>query len=305
MNKELFPMRGVITTVITPFTEDLKVDIDSLKNEIDAACKAGVAGFLVPCLASEIGLLTTEERDAITKATVETARGRAKVIAGIAAPTQEQRISNLKRYRDLGCDGVNAMIPYTTDDEYRKYIEEIDSNAPGFLCIQDADFNGPGLRDDLIVTLFNEVESFKMIKVEVAGCGPKYTRLLKATNGKLNISSGWGNDQMIEAFDRGIHSIMPSGLFELFTGVYKRYASGNRDAAKKLFYDILPIISFTRQGQTTNRKFHKVYMKAMGIFETDLSREEVVFDEYHRKYAEELIEMAKDIISKLDTEYKY
>lgn len=303
MKKELFQMRGVITTVITPFTKNLEVDIDSLKNEIDTACKAGVAGFLVPCLASEIGLLSTEERDAITKATVEAAKGRAKVIAGIAANTQEQRISNLHRYMDLGCDGVNALIPYTTDDEYRKYIEEIDECRPGFLCIQDADFNGPGLKDDLIVTLFNEIESFKVIKVEVAGCGPKYTRLLNATDGRINISSGWGNDQMIEAFDRGIHSIMPSGLFELFTGVYKRYAEGNREAAKKLFYDILPIISFTRQGQTTNRKFHKVYMKALGIFETDLSREEVVFDEYHQKYAAELIERAKDIISRLELDY--
>lgn len=281
----------------------MKVDIDSLKNEIDTACRAGVAGFLVPCLASELDHLTIEERHAITKATVEVAKGRAKVIAGIAAPTQEQRIVNLQRYMELGCDGVNVMIPYTSDDEYRKCVEEIDSYHPEFICIQDADFNGPGLPDDLIVRLFNEVESFKVTKVEVAGCGPKYTRLLKATNGKLNISSGWGNDQMIEAFDRGIHSIMPSGLFELYTGVYKRYASGNREAAKKLFYDMLPIISFTRQGQSTNRKFHKVYMKTMGIFETDLSREEVIFDEYHQRYAMELIERAKDIMARLDTDY--
>jgi len=303
MQKELFPMKGVITTVITPFTKDLEVDIDSLKNEIETACRAGVAGFLVPCLASELDHLSIEERHAITKATVEVAKGRAKVIAGIAAPTQEQRIANLKRYMELGCDGVNVMIPYTSDDEYRRYVEEIDSYHPEFICIQDADFNGPGLPDDLIVRLFNEVESFKVIKVEVAGCGPKYTRLLKATDGKLNISSGWGNDQMIEAFDRGIHSIMPSGLFELYTGVYKRYASGNRETAKKLFYDMLPIISFTRQAQSTNRKFHKVYMKAMGIFETDLSREQVIFDEYHQRYAMELIERAKDIMARLDTDY--
>lgn len=303
MSKELFPMFGVITTVITPFTADNKVDIPSLKNEISAACDAGVAGFLVPCLASEIGELSPEERVAITKATVEVAKGRAKVIAGISSNTQEERIEKLRTFMDMGCDGVNAMIPYTNDDEYRRYIEEIDAENPPFLCIQDADFNGPGLRDDLIVTLFNEVESFKVIKVEVQGCGPKYTRLLKATDGKLNISSGWGNDQMIEAFDRGIHSIMPSGMFELFTGVYKLYSSGNREAAKRLFYDILPIISFTRQGQSTNRKFHKRYLKSFGIFETDLSREPVVFDEYHERYADELIARAKDIISRLD-EYK-
>ena len=301
--KKLLPLRGVITTVITPFTEDNKVDIPSLKNEISAACDAGVAGFLVPCLASEAFHLSQEERYKLTKAVVEVAKGRAMVIAGIYSDTQAERIEQLRKYVAMGCDGVNVMIPYTNDDEYRKHIYELDMEKPPFLCIQDADFNGPGLKDELIVQLFNEVESFKVIKIEVAGCGPKYTRILKATNGNLNISSGWGNDQMIEALDRGIHSIMPSGLFELYTGVYNLYAAGKREAAKKLFYDILPIIAFTRQGQSTNRKFHKRYFKKMGIFATDLSREPVVFDEYHERYADELIERAKTIISRLD-QYK-
>lgn len=301
--KELFPLRGVITTVITPFTQDNQVDIPSLKNEIQAACDAGVAGFLVPCLASEIGFLSKEEARDITKATVEVAHGRAKVIAGISSPTQEERLEKLRDYVDMGCDGVNAMIPYTSDDEFRRCIHELDAQRPPFLCIQDADFNGPGLRDDLLVTLFNEVESFKVAKVEVAGCGPKYTRLLAATEGRLNISSGWGNDQMIEALDRGIHSIMPSGMFELYSKTYQLYAQGNREAAKRLFYDILPIIAFTRQGQSTNRKFHKRYLKQMGIFATDCSREEVVFDRYHERYADELIDRARAIIARLD-EYK-
>lgn len=299
--KELYPLKGVITTVITPFTEKGEVDIPSLNNEIQAACDAGVAGFLVPCLASEIGLLSKEECHAITKATVEVAHGRAKVIAGISSPTQEERLEKLHDYVAMGCDGVNAMIPYTDDDSFQRMVHELDAAHPPFLCIQDADFNGPGLRDELIVKLFDEVEAFKVIKIEVQGCGPKYTRLLEATGGRLNISSGWGNDQMIEALDRGISSIMPSGMFQLFTGVFDRYAAGNREAAKKLFYDILPIITFTRQGQTTNRKFHKVYLKEFGIFATDLSREEVVFDAYHRRYAMELIERAKDIIAHLDS----
>ncbi|MBQ4375615.1 MAG: dihydrodipicolinate synthase family protein [Erysipelotrichales bacterium] len=300
MGKELYPLFGVITTVITPFNEDLSIDFPSLRREIDTACKAGVGGFLVPCLASELPQLNAEERIELTKAVVDEARGRAKVIAGIAADTQEGRIKNLKTYMALGVDGINALIPFTTREEYRKYIEEIDSYHPEFLCIQDADFNGPGMPVDFLAELFRDIPSFKVAKVETKNCGEKYGQLLKATNGKLNISSGWGNDQMIEALDRGIHSIMPSGLFELFTGVYKRYAAGNREAAKKLFFDILPIITFTRQGQSLNRKFHKRYMKAFGIFDTDLSREPVQFDEYDARYADELIERAKNIIAHLD-----
>ena len=61
MTKELYPLKGIVTTVISPFIGTEKaLDVESLHNEIEMACQAGVAGFLVPCLASEQWLLTTE-----------------------------------------------------------------------------------------------------------------------------------------------------------------------------------------------------------------------------------------------------
>ena len=63
MEKTLYPLRGIVTTVISCFEGENKVlDLDSVANEIDMACKAGVSGFLVPCLASEQWLLSTEEK---------------------------------------------------------------------------------------------------------------------------------------------------------------------------------------------------------------------------------------------------
>ena len=63
MKTERDPLTGIISTVISPFTEGEKLlDLECLENEINAACDAGVAGFLVPCLASEMPLLTNEEK---------------------------------------------------------------------------------------------------------------------------------------------------------------------------------------------------------------------------------------------------
>ncbi len=149
-----------------------------------------------------------------------------------------------------------------------------------------------GLPDELIVKLFNDFESVRCIKIEVKDSGPKYTRIIKATDGKLNVSGAWGSSQMIEAYDRGIHALMPSGLFELFVNVYRLYHEKSRDAAIKLFFDMLPIISFTRQSQPLNRYFHKLYFKRLGLFEDAVSREDVYFDEYHERYANDLIEYA-------------
>lgn len=93
MEKTLYPLRGIVTTIISCFEGENKVlDLDSVANEIDMACKAGVSGFLVPCLASEQWLLSTEEKKALVKRTADTVANRAKLITTITAPTTEERI---------------------------------------------------------------------------------------------------------------------------------------------------------------------------------------------------------------------
>ena len=305
MKKELYPLSGIISTVISPFTEgDKALDLDCLANEIDMACNAGVAGFLVPCLASEMPLLTNEEKQAMVETTARVAKGRAKLITSITAPTDEERIRRMNEYLEYGVDGVNMQVPHETEEEFLKCIEAVDKAKPPFLLIQDADFNGPGIPVEWMVKAFNEFESVVGCKVEVKYNGPKFTALREATDNKMIISSGWGNDQMLELLDRGIHAVMPSGLFELFVNIFKLHQMGNREGAKKLFFDSLPIIEFTRQSQELNRWFHKRYLRTVGAFKTEVSREEVYLDKYHLRYADELIERAISIRDNMAAYYK-
>lgn len=305
MKKELYPLSGIISTVISPFTEgDKALDLDCLANEIDMACNAGVAGFLVPCLASEMPLLTNEEKKAMVETTARAAKGRAKLITSITAPTDDERIRRMNEYLEYGVDGVNMQVPHETEEEFLKCIEAVDKAKPPFLLIQDADFNGPGIPVEWMVKAFNEFESVVGCKVEVKYNGPKFSAIREATDNKMIISSGWGNDQMLELLDRGIHAVMPSGLFELFVNIFKLHQMGNREGAKKLFFDSLPIIEFTRQSQELNRWFHKRYLRTVGAFKTEVSREEVYLDKYHLRYADELIERALSIRDNMAAYYE-
>lgn len=299
--KELYPLQGVITTVITPFTgPDKKIDIPSLKREVEAAVAGGVAGFLVPCVASEIPFLSFEEKLAMVEATAKAAAGRAKVITSISSEKPQERIELMKRFLAYGCDGINIALPYTDRGNYLKDIAAIDKERPPFLIMQDVDIAGPGIPDEVLVEAFETYESVIGTKVEVHYSGLKYTRLREKTGGRMNISSGWGNDQLIELLDRGVHAIMPSGLFPFWSRVYSLHRSGNRPAAQKLFYDMLPVIAFTRQDLVLNRTFQKRLLQKMGLFDTIDSREEVVYDEYHEKYGAEMMERALFILANLD-----
>lgn len=298
--KELYPMHGVITTVMTPFTEGtLAVDIASYRRQIEAALDAGVSGFLVPCNASELAFLNWEERQLLVSEAVKIAHGKALVIPSISAGTDADFASQCSRYLELGVDGININIPYTNDEEFFNAVQSVDALKPPFICIQDATRVSNGLPDDLIVRLFEEIETVRCIKIEVKDSGPKYTRILSRTQGRMNVSGARESDQMIEGYDRGIHALMPTGLYELFVNVYRLYHEKDRDHAIRLFYDMLPIIVWTRQEMPLNIYFHKNYMKKLGIFSSASMRLPSSIDPYRAKYAEEMIDYALELKARM------
>jgi 4-hydroxy-tetrahydrodipicolinate synthase len=113
--------------------------------------------------------------------------------------------------------------------------------------LQDWDFQGYGLPVPLIVRLFETVEVFRSIKIEVVPAGVKYSEVRAATGGALHIAGGWAVMQLIEALDRGVHTLMPTGMHRLYTRIYQLYASGDRQGAKSLFYQLMPVLTFSNQ----------------------------------------------------------
>ncbi len=291
--KELYPMFGIVSTVMTPFKEEtLEVDVPSFRRYIQALLDGGVSGFLVPCNASEMAKLTWDERKLIVSETVKIAKGKALIIPSVSDKGTDMDFTlQCREYLDLGADGVNINITYESDEQYLKAVEKVDALNPAFTCLQDASRVDNGLPDELILKCYNDFETVRCAKIEVKNSGPKYSRLLKATDGKLNISGARESDQMIEGYDRGMHALMPTGLPEIFSGIYDLYHKKSRDAAKDLFFKALPIIVWTRQ-KGLNLPFHKMYFQRLGIFETTLMREPSKLDKVHVAYANELIDYA-------------
>ncbi|MDZ4861598.1 MAG: dihydrodipicolinate synthase family protein, partial [Candidatus Hydrogenedentes bacterium] len=60
--KELLDLHGIITVLNTPFLDDDSLDLEGLRRNVRYAIDAGVAGFLVPAMASEVGKLSETER---------------------------------------------------------------------------------------------------------------------------------------------------------------------------------------------------------------------------------------------------
>ena len=221
-------LRGIVTVLNTPFTPDETIDTEALAANVQMALDAGVAGFLVPAMAAEVGKLTEPERALMVKTTVDCAGGRVPVIGGASAPDALTRERVARTCISLGCDGVLASIPYVNDADYERQVRELAALRPGFLMLQDWDFQGFGLPVSLIVRLFEAIEVFQAIKIEVVPAGVKYSEVLTATGGELHVSGGWAVMQMIEALDRGVHAVMPTGMHKLYTRIFSLYEAGDR-----------------------------------------------------------------------------
>lgn len=298
---DLTRLHGIVTVLNTPFTAADAVDVDALQAHVEHAIGAGVAGFLVPALASEVTKLTEAERRLIVRAVLEAARGRVPVIGGASAadaPTREQAARQLI---ELGCDGILAAIPYVTHEDMIEQVRALDALRPGLLMLQDWDFQGYGIPVPLIQRLFETVPSFRSLKIEVVPAGVKYSEVLRVTAGGLHVTGGWAVTQLIEAFDRGVPTLMPTGLHPIYVAIYRRYRAGDRDGAAALFRRLLPILAFSNQHLDISVHFFKRLLHRQGIYRTARVRPPILpFDAVHERLADALITEAIDWMKELD-----
>lgn len=296
--KECLPLRGIVTVLNTPFTVTDELDADALRRHVRVALAAGVAGFLAPAMASEVDKLTPGERDLFVDTVLDEVRGRAVVIGGASAPSPSERVRLAQRLVAAGCQGVLVSIPYENDKQYVRAVGEVADTAPPFLMLQDWDPRGYGVPVATLVKLFETVEVVRAVKVEVVPAGRKYSELIAATGGRLHVSGGWAVMQMIEALDRGVHAFMPTALHTIYVRIYQLHKAGQRQAARDLFDQVLPILAFSNQHLDISIHFFKRLLFAQGIYPTPAVRPPILpFDEVHARVADELIARARALES--------
>ena len=288
--KELFPLKGIVTVLNTPFNADDTINLDALKKNVHEALNAGVVGFLVPALAAEVYKLTEIERLKMVEAVLETAADKVTVIAG-AGETDLLRSKRLiTKYLSLGCKNILFQIPYEDDRQFKNHFIELAELGPEMIMLQDWHASGYGLSDELILNLFETVEAFCCLKVETVPAGVKYSNILELTGGRLNVSGGWAIGQMIEGLKRGVHAFMPTGMHWIYTEIYRRWISGKEASATELFQKILPVLAFSNQHLDISIHFFKRLLYRQGIYPTPNVRQPIVpFDKIHLQIAEQWI----------------
>lgn len=126
---------GVWPTMITPFTEDGKIDFATVQKMVDWYAKKGCNGIFAVCQSSEMLFLTPQEKIDLGKAVFEAADGRMQVIASghtaIDLPTQLKEIEAMMK---TGVEAYvlvsNALDPKNEGDEV--FMKNFEATAQAF-----------------------------------------------------------------------------------------------------------------------------------------------------------------------------
>lgn len=101
---------GVFPYLVSPADEDGKIRTEVLGRLCDDLIKAGVHGLTPLGSTGEIAYLGREQRRTVVQATIEAARGRVPVVAGVASTSTVDAVAQAKSYQKLGADGILAIL---------------------------------------------------------------------------------------------------------------------------------------------------------------------------------------------------
>ena len=295
-------LHGIITVLNTPFTETGQLDLPGLGRHVRYAVDAGVAGFLMPALASEAEYLTGAEKQAAVAEVVAAAAGEAAVIGGASADSPAEQLRLSRQYLALGCDGVLVQLtPSASAEQLAEDLLPIAELDPPMLMLQDWDFQGPGHPLSTILYLRERLKPFTWLKIEVENAGPKYSEVLAATEGRLRVAGGWAVRQMIDGLDRGVHAFMPTGMHRIYVEIYRRYVQGDRDGATALFTQIAPVLAFSNERLETSILFFKRLLYRQGVYHTTAVRfRDASFAPAEVRAADALIDLIIGLESQLE-----
>ncbi len=257
-------MTGVYPILVTPFDEDSRVDVDSLRSLVEFQIKAGVDGLGV-ALGSEITLLTEAERAQVTRSVVDQVRGRVPVVINTGGPGTDLALHYSRMARDNGADALMVMPPGPAGGaEIREYYKAISDAVELPVFIQDTSACHVGA--DLVRQIAEESVHVRYVKVESAPAAVAVQEAVTKCAGLVTVFGGAGGDSLIEELRRGSKGTMPGcSNPEAFVDLWRLFAAGDERKAREVFYSrILPINRLAAQGWNAFFAVHKEILRQRG-----------------------------------------
>ena len=226
---------GAATALITPFTEDDKVDYEALGRLIDDQIAKGIDALVPTGTSGECSTLTDPEQVEVIRFCAERVNHRVPVIAGTGSNETAHAIKLTRMARDAGADAALLVTPYYNKTTQRGLIAHFTAIADegGLPCVL---YNVPARTgiNMLPETLAVLADHERIVAVKEAGGNiSQVAREQLLCGDRLDIYSG-NDDQTIPILSlggKGVISVIANILPGETAGMCRKFFDGDTAGA--------------------------------------------------------------------------
>ena len=246
------PLRGVVPSVPTTFSEGSDLDLASQRRAVDFLIDAGAHGLCILANFSEQFSLSDAERDEITSVVLDHVAGRVPVIVTTSHFSSRIAAERSRRAQQAGAAMVMLMPPYhgaTLRVAEERIAEAFATVAEAIdipIMVQDAPLSGTVLTAAFLVRLAREIPQVAYVKVESGVVADKLRELLALGEGAVEGAfDGEESITFIPDLQAGAHGTMPGGTtVDALRQVWDLWQEGRGAEATATFERVLPLILY-------------------------------------------------------------
>lgn len=244
-------LKGCFTALVTPFTNDRKLDQRALEKLIEFQVTNGISGVLAVGTTGESPTLEWQEHNDVTRLVCEGTKGKCKSIAGTGSNSTKETLEGSEHAAKFGADAVLLVDPYyngpSSLEIRREYVEPVAKRFPEIDVIP---YIIPGrtgtqmLPEDLAI-LYGQYPNVRTVK-EATGDLENMARTREVCGDDYTILSG-DDDKTFDMITND--AIRASGVISVLSNVAPRALTdyvtllleGKRAAAEKLLEGLKPL----------------------------------------------------------------
>ncbi len=241
-------LRGCGTALVTPFTATGDVDETRFRALVERQIAGGVR-LLVPCgTTGEAATLTPSEHQRLIALTVEAARGRARVLAGVGSNATATTIERARAARSAGADAILVVAPYYNKPTLAGLLAHFRAVAEAVGDLPVVLYNVPGRTASNItaattLALARETDNIVGTK-EASGDLAQIMAILRDRPPDFRVLSG--DDAvtlpLVALGADGVVSVVSNQVPELMSRLTELALTGEREPARALHYRLLPLM---------------------------------------------------------------
>lgn len=271
--------QGVFPVAPTIFTEQGELDLDGQRRCLDFMIDAGSNGICIHANYSEQFALADDERELITRTTLEHVAGRVPVIVTTSHFSARVCGERNRRAQAMGAAMVMAMPPYhgatfrVSEPQLQAFFREAADGLDIPLMIQDAPASGTTLSAPFLAKLARDIEAVSYFKIETSGAASKLRELISL--GGDAIEGPWDGEEgitLLADLDAGATGAMTgAGYPDGIRRITDAYFAGRRDEAVEQYARWLPLINY--ENRQAGFLAAKALMLEGGVIACDKPRE--------------------------------